>query len=445
MKDKIVSKFGGTSMADAQAMLRSASIAKKQSSNLVVVSATHGTTNKLIELASVAEFGEWKNCETIIDEITEKHLAIAKDLDVSQEVKFEIERLIRELESLIKGINLLKECSLRAMDNVLSFGERLSSLLFTVAMERIFEKNITLIDARKILITDNNFSKATPNLEKIMAAVKVHLADDESTYVTQGFIGRNEEGLTTTLGRGGSDYSAALFAEAMEASVLEIWTDVAGIATTDPRICSDAKSISEITFKEATELAAFGAKILHPITLTPAMRGRIPVFVGSSYESEKKGTWVRNQADETPIVRAMAKRDGQSLLTISTPKMLHTHGFLFNIFKIFNDNKISIDAITTSEISISLTVDDATLLNKNFFHDLAEIAEVKIEEGLSLISLIGNNIIHITGLRKEIFTALDDINVRMICLGASKHNFCFLVDEVRSNEAINRLHKRFIN
>jgi aspartate kinase len=250
--------------------------------------------------------------------------------------------------------------------------------------------------------------------------------------------------MTTTLGRGGSDYSAAILAEGVGADELEIWTDVAGIATTDPRLCPAAKPIHEISFKEASELATFGAKVLHPATLLPAIRKNIPVFVGSSFDAEARGTWVKKEVTEHPLIRAMALRKKQVLVTISTPEMLHTHGFLFQVFRIFNEHKVSIDAITTSEISVSVTLDDSTLLNKKLIADLSQIADVQVEDNLCLISLIGNNINHTSGLAKKIFETIPEINVRMICLGASKHNFCFLVKEDQGAEAVQKLHAKFI-
>ena len=211
----------------------------------------------------------------------------------------------------------------------------------------------------------------------------------------------------------------------MNSETLQIWTDVAGIATTDPRIVKEARPIDEITFQEAAELATFGAKILHPTTLTPALRKNIKVFVGSSYEATAKGTWIKKECSDRPLIRAMALRDKQCLLTLSTPKMLHAHGFLLEIFKVFNDHKVSIDSITTSEISVAVTLDDSTLLNKSLISDLKQLATLKIEQDLTMVSLIGNNINHTPNLAAKIFNALGDINVRMICLGASKHNFCF--------------------
>lgn len=448
----IVSKFGGTSMGDAECMKRSAKVAYDQGAKVVVVSATSGTTNDLIELARTAEKSSWENASLILNKIKTKHLKIAADLDMSQEKTAPIVQLCEEVESMSRGVHLLKDCSLKALDSIQSIGERLSSVLFTEAMNIVLRKeNVDTkarwLDVRDVLITDNQFSKARPQTELIKAKCKEQLSylrHSDIILCTQGFIGKTQDGMTTTLGRGGSDYSAAILAEGLEADILEIWTDVAGIATTDPRICKEARAIPEISFKEASELATFGAKILHPATLLPAIRAHIPVFVGSSFNPELGGTWVKKDVEDMPLVRAMAMRKKQILVTLSTPEMLYSHGFLYQIFKVFNDHKVSIDAITTSEISVSLTLDDSTLLNKDLIIDLEKIADVQVEENLALVSLIGNNINHTPGLAKKIFESIADINVRMICLGASKHNFCFIIAEEQAAEVIKRLHKTFI-
>ena len=452
----VVSKFGGTSMGDASCMHRSAEVSLKQNSKMIVVSATSGTTNDLIDLAQTAEKNTWENALVILEKIKSKHHKIAKDLEVSQELMLKIDHLFTELESMSKGIHLLKDCSEKAKDSILSFGERLSSLLFTKAMENVIVKNMTepsvrpiveWLDCRDILVTDDQFGRARPLINEIKEQCHKklsHITHKNVVVITQGFIGATKDKMTTTLGRGGSDYSAALIAEGVGATVLEIWTDVAGIATTDPRLCSGARVIPEISFKEASELATFGAKILHPATLMPAIRSQIPVFVGSSFDSNLGGTWVKKEVEHSPLVRAMALRKNQVLVTLSTPEMLYAHGFLFQIFKVFNDHKVSVDAITTSEISVSMTLDESAIKNKSLISDLEKLAVVSIEENLSLVSLIGNNINHTPGLAKKIFSAIEGINVRMICLGASKHNFCFIVDGNSGNEAISKLHQTFI-
>ena len=448
----IVSKFGGSSMADATAISRSAKIAFEKESNIIVVSATYGTTNELIELSQVSQSGNWEKTQELLEKLRQKHITIARDLDCSQKTVEAIETILREAFTLCQGISLLKDCNHKTMDSLYSVGERVSSHLMATALRRLQNRAVEFFDIREVLKTDDQFSKATPNVERIKELSNKHLLGAkyyETVYVTQGFIGSTEEGHTTTLGRGGSDYSAALIAEGINADLLEIWTDVAGIATTDPRIVPEARPINEITFQEAAELANFGAKILHPTTLTPAMRSSIPVFVGSSYEPNEPGTIIRNQCDEKPLVRAMALKKDQRLLTITTPKMLNAHGFLAKVFGIFDKYQVSIDAITTSEISVAMTVNQEVLANGPLINELSEYAKVEIEENLALVSLIGNNINHTAGLAQNIFSALNDkaeqtINVRMICLGASKHNFCFLVQEKDAPEAISRLHKALV-
>ncbi len=455
---KIVSKFGGTSMGDAECMLRSAEVALKQNSTLVVVSATSGTTNDLIFLGQVAEKGKKEEAFIILDKIKSRHLKIAENLNFSVDELVSLQALLQELEDMARGIMLLKDCSLKARDAIMSFGELLSSRLFVKAMGNILQKNnqinryVNWLHAGDYLITDNDFSKAKPMIaeigEKVMglkAIIERFEENKSDIFVTQGFIGKSfDGGFITTLGRGGSDYSAALFAEALEADILEIWTDVAGIASTDPRITKQAKGISEISFKEASEMAVFGAKILHPATLLPAMRLDIPVFVGSSFDPELGGTWVKKSVDHYPSVRALALRKNQVLLTLTTPEMLYTHGFLYMIFKIFNDHRVSVDSITTSEVSVAMTLDDSTLLNKALMEDLSKLGDLYVEEGLSLVSLIGNDLHKTSGLAKKIFETIPDINVRLICHGASKHNFCFLVEQSKDKEVINRLHQIFI-
>ena len=450
----VVSKFGGSSMKNAEAIRRSACIAREHQATIVVVSATYGTTNNLLKLMDLAKNSDWDQVATLIEEIKTNHIGIAKDLNCTEILSDQLNSLFLELETLLKGVNLLKDAPPKVGDRLLSLGERMSSLLMTYALSEIYqnrEKTVENFDARKVVRTTAQFGKGTPQIDSIRELCSKFLNDGKygkKVFVTQGFIGATEEGETTTLGRGGSDYSAALIAEGIGADLLEIWTDVAGIATTDPRICSEARPIHEITFKEAAELAIFGAKILHPTTLAPVQRESIPVFVGSSYEPDAPGTWIRTQSQHQPLVRAMAQRKGQSLLTLTTPKMLNSYGFLAKIFQVFEKHQVSVDAITTSEISLSVTVDASILDHKELFDDLNEIGTIQTEKNLSLVSLIGNNINHTPGLGQKIFTSLqngdDPINVRMICFGASRHNFCIVVREEDSEKAIKRFHKNFI-
>jgi aspartate kinase len=442
----IVSKFGGSSMKDHEAMLRSAKISMEQKTTITLVSATHGTTDQLHTLIECAIAGNWNQCEKTLFTLREKHFDILQQLTNDNLVGEKLRELIDNLETLTRGIFLMNECSEKAKDRVVSFGERLSSLLFTEALKMTWkDQKVEYFDSREILKTDSNFGKAKPNLSKIrQACIERFKTNGSISYVGQGYIGSDNEGTTTTLGRGGSDYSAALFAEGVKANVLEIWTDVAGIATTDPRICKNTKAINEISYDEASEMAQYGAKILHPTTLVPAMRASIPVFVGSSYERDEQGTWIKENVDNKPLIRAIAKRNNQGLLTIKTPKMLNAFGFMGNIFDIFKAHEVSVDCVTTSEISVAVSVDEETLKNKELINDLENIGEVVTEFGFALVSLIGNQMFEQPGLAKRIFSSIEDINVRMLCLGASAYNFNILVKQNDGDRAIQNLHSEFI-
>ncbi len=446
MSEIIVAKFGGSSMKDHEAMLRSAQIAKQHNSSVTLVSATYGTTDQLHELITSATSGRWNECEKTLFKVREKHFDILQNLTKDTMVEEEVRKLLNNLETLIRGVYLLGECSLKAKDRIVSFGERTSSLLFAEAMKMIWpQKNIILFDSRDLLKTDSSYGKAKPQLTAIKSQCQNFFKFDQNkAYVGQGYIGSDENGFTTTLGRGGSDYSAALFAEGVSATVLQIWTDVAGIATTDPRIYGQAKSISEISYDEASEMAQYGAKILHPTTLVPAMRASIPVFVGSSYEKDEKGTWIRESVQEKPLIRAIAKRSNQALLTIKTPKMFNTYGFMGRIFDVFTRYEVSVDCVTTSEISVAITVNESTLAYDKFFKELEAIGEVVTEKGFTLVSLIGNEMLEQCGLGKRIFNNLENINVRMLCLGASAYNFNILVTKEDGDQAITKLHQEFI-
>lgn len=447
----IVSKFGGTSMGSAEAILQSAQIVQQFGSKIMVVSATSGTTDQLVKLTDTAQKDEWSECKKILQSLKEKHIKLASALSADDHTYTAIERVMNDLESLARGVNLLRECSARAGDSILACGERLSSPLAAWALSQITgSDHVCRIDARSLLITDAKFGHAKPLIDQIKNACLKNLGDknkllqQKKTYVTEGYIAQTLDGLTTTLGRGGSDYSGALLAEGVGADLLQIWTDVPGIASTDPRLVKEARSIAEITFDEASEMAIFGAKVLHPTTLVPARRGKIAVFVGSTFEPKKAGTWIKETTTDRPLVRALALRKGQMLITLTNPEMLEAHGFLARYFELFARHNVSVDSISTSEISVAVTLDSKVLQKEAFLSDLQSLGTISVEADMALVSLIGNKINHTPGLAALIFNELKDINVRLICQGASVHNVCFLIAESESKEAITRLHCRFI-
>ncbi len=440
----VVAKFGGTSMGTIESMKYCAKIVQDKGSNLIIVSATSGTTNLLVELTKLAPLGKWEECQDILAQIKGRHHNMVNEITTNKTVQHKIDQVLKEATALVQGSCLLKECSLKAYDGIVSVGELLSSLIFAEVLKKFIPKDVEWFDSRRVLRTSADHKNARPNILETKACALEVFTSHSKVYLGQGFIGGAPNGATTTLGRGGSDYSAALYAEAVDARLLEIWTDVPGMASTDPRICKEAKSIDQISFKEAAEMATFGAKILHPATLAPAIRKKIPVFVGSTFEPHAKGTIILESVEDRPTVRGVSLKKDQSLITLSNPKMLNASGFLMSIFEVFGKHEVSVDAITTSEISVAMTIDSTITLNDQFVRDLKHLGNVEIENNLCLIAVIGNDLPTTPRLGQHIFEALDGINVRMITHGASSHNFCFLVDDQDSDNSVRRIHKKFL-
>ncbi|EGQ9274772.1 lysine-sensitive aspartokinase 3 [Vibrio parahaemolyticus] len=439
-----VAKFGGTSVANFEAMSRCATIIENNpNTRLVVSSACSGVTNILVELANGVQDQEHR--AELLKNLAEIHDSILAQLEDATEASSEVYGILDTVTSLAEAASI--QANTKLTDHLVACGELMSTYILAQLMR---ERGINAVrfDIREVLRTDDNFGRAEPNVEAIaqLAQEKLIPLCLDSVVITQGFIGSDEEGNTTTLGRGGSDYSAALIAEGVKASGLEIWTDVPGIYTTDPRIAPKASPIPEISFSEASEMANFGAKILHPSTLVPALRHDIPVFVGSSKEPEKGGTWIRHQVESSPLFRALALRCNQTMVTLRSANMFHAYGFLAKVFEILAKHKISVDLITTSEISVSLTLDQtdtsggAPQLPQAAREELEELCKVEVEHDLCLVALIGNKMSERKGYAKQVFGTLEDLNLRMICYGASPHNLCFLVNESVAKQAIQKLH-----
>ncbi|MBS9966509.1 lysine-sensitive aspartokinase 3 [Vibrio alginolyticus] len=439
-----VAKFGGTSVANFEAMSRCATIIENNpNTRLVVSSACSGVTNLLVELANGVQ--DQTHRTELLQNLANIHDAILTQLEDSTKTAAEVYGILDTVTSLAEAASI--QASAKLTDHLVACGELMSTHILTQLM---CERGIQAVrfDIRDVLRTDDNFGRAEPNIEAISTLAQDKLVPlcQQSVVVTQGFIGSDEAGNITTLGRGGSDYSAALIAESVKAAGLEIWTDVPGIYTTDPRIAPKASPIPEISFSEASEMANFGAKILHPSTLVPALRHDIPVFVGSSKEPEKGGTWIRHQVESSPLFRALALRCNQTMVTLRSANMFHAYGFLAKVFEILAKHKISVDLITTSEISVSLTLDQtdtsggAPQLPQAAREELEELCKVEVEHDLCLVALIGNNMSESKGYAKQVFGTLEDFNLRMICYGASPHNLCFLLHESVSKQAIQKLH-----
>ncbi len=440
-----VAKFGGTSVADYEAMMRCAQIIKNDSRNrLVVVSASAGVTNYLVRLSqkNIANDEQTKiiaNIRAIQVNITQ-HLST----EVEQHLNDEIDTLLAQLAE--QALNQSLQYSVKQADAILAFGEQFSSRIFAQVLLSIGIDG-AYFSVQQVMKTNSLYGKAVVDIEQLKSACNDILAPKltKQVLVTQGFIGQDGLGETTTLGRGGSDYSAALLAEALNAGNLSIWTDVVGIFTTDPRITDQARAIKEISFGEAAEMATFGAKILHPATLIPAMRQNIPVFVGSSKEPEKGGTQIKQKVDSNPTYRSIALRREQTLVTVKSPAMLHASGFLAQVFSILAKHELSVDLITTSEISVALTFDSPSgstqaLITSTVVAELEQLCEVTVEHGLSLVAVIGNGLNCAKGIGQSIFQTINDVNIRLICHGASANNLCFLVDEKDANKVVEKLH-----
>ncbi|MCG3884555.1 lysine-sensitive aspartokinase 3 [Photobacterium leiognathi] len=439
-----VAKFGGTSVADFTAMSRSAKIViANPDTKIVLISACSGVTNILVELANGVS--DVNTRQQRLQTLTQTHQDVLDQLKQPSSIQDAIYSLLDSVATLAEQAAIATSAQLT--DQIVSHGELLSTYLFT---QILVEQNAPTVrvDIRPIMRTDDQFGKAVPQPEQIKQQAETQLLPllDGNIVVSQGFIGSNSQGVTTTLGRGGSDYSAALVAEAVNASTLEIWTDVPGLYTTDPRITPAAQPIKEISFSEASEMANFGAKILHPSTLVPAVRQQIPVFVGSSKAPEQGGTWIRQSVEDAPLFRALALRANQTMVTLTSLNMFHAYGFLAEVFRILAEHKISVDLITTSEVSVSLTLDQtdtgggAPTLPLKVVEELSQLCRVEVEQGLSLVALIGNQMSDTKGSAKDIFGALEDHNLRMICYGASPHNLCFLINEDEAKDVVRTLH-----
>ncbi|KLW90059.1 lysine-sensitive aspartokinase 3 [Enterobacter sp. BIDMC92] len=445
MTSFVVAKFGGTSVADYDAMNRSADVVLADpNTRLVVLSASAGVTNLLVSLSEGLEATERF---VKLDALRKIQFDILERLQNPNVIREEVERLLENITTLAEAASLATSTALT--DELVSHGELMSTLLFVEIMR---ERNIPAqwFDVRKVMRTSDRFGRAEPDVEVLAELTTQQLAPRlaDGIVITQGFIGSEAKGRTTTLGRGGSDYTAALLGEALHATRVDIWTDVPGIYTTDPRVVSAAKRIDVIAFEEAAEMATFGAKVLHPATLLPAVRSDIPVFVGSSKDPKAGGTLVCKKTENPPLFRALALRRRQTLVTLHSHNMLHSRGFLAEVFGILARHNISVDLITTSEVSIALTLDTTgststgdTLLTQSLLIELSELCRVEVEEDLALVAIIGNKLSRACGVGKEVFGVLDPFNIRMICYGASSYNLCFLVPADQAEQVVQKLHQ----
>lgn len=452
-KEIVVMKFGGTSVEDATAMLRTAGIVegrlRKGLRPVVVVSAMAKVTDTLLAAAAAAGRNEREEALKLSDSLRTRHLNVAAELaqgDALTSLQLNIHHDFDALDEMLRGICAVGELTLRSTDNVVSFGERLSSVMVTAAFAHR-GMNSAHVDARTVILTDDHFGKATPDEAAIEGALTTNvlpLIEAGKVPVMGGFIG-SHKGITTTLGRGGSDYTAALVGGGLFAGAIEIWTDVNGIMTTDPRIAPEALRVKTISFEEAAELAYFGAKVLHPATILPAVQKNIPVWVLNSRNAENEGTVIT--ATPPPCAspfKSIAAKKKLTIIDIVASRMLLAHGFLKMVFDVFDKHKCAIDMVSTSEVSISVTVDSREALPQ-ICEELSHIADVKLEGSKALICLVGEDIRGHAGIAAQVFAAVSHINVRMISQGASEINMSFMIDEANVEDAVRSLHNKFFS
>jgi aspartate kinase len=448
----VVMKFGGTSVEDADAINRTVKIVQSRVARgqrpVVVVSAMAKVTDQLLAGAKAAGRGDRNGALAISSRLRNRHCdtsALLLPANRNGELQNWIQREFESIDEILRGLSAVGELTPRTNDMVVSFGERLSSRMVAEAFR---DRGIAAahVDARTLIVTDAQHGKATPNSALIEARCGQHLqplVDAGQVPVMGGFIGSTVDGATTTLGRGGSDYTAALIGGGMDAEAIEIWTDVNGIMTADPRVCPDALRVKTISFEEAAELAYFGAKVLHPATILPAVQKNIPVLVLNSRNAENEGTRITALATHcnSPFKSIAAKRK-LTIIDLVASRMLMSHGYLKAVFEVFDKHKCAVDMVSTSEVSVSLTVDSNEQLPE-LAAELSKLADVTYEGRKALICMVGGNIRGQHGIAAQVFHAVRHINVRMISQGASEINMSFMIDEDDVDEAVRSLHAAF--
>ena len=441
-------KFGGTSVANFEAITRTIFIVggKLDQKPVVVVSALSKVTDLLYRISDAAVSKDSNLTKELLAELRQRHLSLACELLEQNPVQKEsavarVNAICDQLDALANAVCAVGELSDRNKAIIISNGELLSSTIICFAMNA---KGIRTnwIDARKMMVTNDDYLKGEPIESEIVERVPGMIADAYTgmdAVITQGFIATNLKGEPTVLGRGGSDYSASLIGMAIDAERIEIWTDVDGVRTADPRYVQNTKYLEKISFEEAAEMAHFGAKVLHPLTIEPAVKKNIPIYVLNSTNPSGKGTAIlRNEFIEDGV-KSVSFKENIRVINIFSMRMINTSGFLRRVFEIFSENKVSVDLISTSEANISVTVDASQKIDR-VVAELSEFAEVIVDEDKAQVSVIGKNIVRLNGMLKRTFAPLKRTNVYMISQGASFVNISFVVDREELNEVVQDLH-----
>ena len=442
----IVMKFGGTSVKNAEAIRNVINIAKNRNTkSVVVVSAFATVTNSLVKIIDSLK----NDVNFALEEINKLqilHQNVANDLDISSEVNEFISLEFERFKMLATAINIIGEVSNKSKDLILSYGERLSSKIIS-----IYAKNSGLnskyVNSSEIIITDDSFTEAEVDFEATETVIKfkvLPIFNDFDVLICGGFIAGTIDGIITTLGRGGSDYSAGIIAAALEAELLDIYTDVDGILTTDPNLIKNAKLIKKLSYIEASELAYFGAKVLHPKTIFPAVKKNIEVRVLNSFNPHCDGTRIIGIKTNQNALKAIAFRKGITVINITSNRMLGAYGFLSKVFEVFKKHETSVDLVSTSEVSVSLTIDNKFNADK-IIQELSEFSSIEFFDNKAIISVIGEGIRNTSGISARFFGILKDINIYMVSMGASEINLSIVVDEDNLKNAVVLLHDEFFS
>ena len=449
----IIMKFGGTSVEDAAAIKNITAIVRKEIPRrpVVVVSACAGVTNQLLKTAALASKGKKDDALQNVAAIEGRHKNIAKELFDADTAKFLFKHIAvfaEELAALVNGVVILGELTPRSLDTFASYGERMSSFIIHHYFEACKLRSF-LVDARSFMVTDDQFTKALPLFDVVERKLREIVQPKiENNYIvlTQGFIGSTQSGITTTIGRGGSDYTAAIVGSLLDAEDIQIWTDVDGILTSDPSIVDNAKKIKVMSFNEAAELAYFGARVLHPETILPAVKKDIPVHVLNSRRPESTGTLIiaKPRVNSECVVKSIAYKEGITLISIVSTRMFLAHGFLEHVFDVFHKYETVVHTVATSEVSISATIDNVENLGL-ILQELKTFSTVSVSDRKAIVCVVGENLKNSPGVAAKVLGSITDFNVNMISQGASEINISFVIDEEHVDEVVRRLHKGFFS
>ena len=447
----IVLKFGGTSVGDADAFERIAGIVRAHGGArpVIVVSAMTRVTDALFGAVKAAGAGDVAGALVAVDGHLERHRVVARQLLAADAVvafDAELDRTRRALTGLLNRIGPDPAARSVVQDEVAAYGERLSASLLTAVLagRGLAARHV---DARRCIVTDETHGRATPDSAETAQRTRnelVPLLEGGAIPVLGGYIAAARSGATTTLGRGGSDYSAALIGAALDAAEIQIWTDVSGVLSADPRIVPGARTVPRLSYAEAAELAYFGAKVLHPRTIQPATDRRIPVRICNSLVPDAPGTLVTAEADIWPeTVKAIAHKQGITVVQVTAARARGAHGFLRALFEVFDRHGVVVDVVSTSEVSVSLTVEDGDALPP-IIAELRQLGDVHVEGKRAVVCVVGEGLRRTQGVAARVFETIRDLNVLLISQGASSVNLTFVVDDACVAEAVVRLHEALL-